>query len=329
MSVQGSGTALLPQTRAHFPRNAVRLSWAVASVADTPSAESTAADASGQPPPRPRGPVRPVFRRVERALFSDVYNILLAIPLGWLIVAVAAMFLATNAVFAGLYLLDPRGAAGVADYADAFFLSIQSICNCNRGFGAPSSDYARGVMTGEVFTGLLALARGTGLFFAKVSRPSARSSFSNAALISDYEGVPTLMFLVGNLRTNAILDAKVTINVAHQGLTREGQSIRRFDDAPAIKGSAPLFAYVWTIMHRIDQTSPLFGMDRERLADEHAEVIVVLSGVDDRFNQTVYARCSYTPDEIFFGRRFADVLSRRPDGRWLVDYSRFHDTVAA
>ena len=167
------------------------------------------------------------------------------------------MFVGANLVFAGLFMLDPRGAAGIDGFADAFFLSVQTIGNVNLGFGAPTSDYARWVMTAEVFVGLLALALGTGLFFAKISQPSARITFSKAAVISDYEGKPAFMFRVGNRRTNAILDVKVMINVARQVKTREGHSIRRFEELVPIKGSAPLFAYTWTIMHVIDAASPL------------------------------------------------------------------------
>ena len=293
------------------------------------TAESDEAQAAPSEAREARREVKPVFKRVERAVFSDVYNLLLALPLGWLIALVAGMFVAANLVFAGLFMVDPKGSAGIGGFADAFFLSVQTIGNVNLGFGAPTSDYARWVMTAEVFVGLLALALGTGLFFAKISQPSARISFSRSAVISDYEGRPALMFRVGNRRTNAILDVKVMINVARQVRTKEGQSLRRFEELVPVKASAPLFAYTWTIVHLIDETSPLFGLSADDLADQHAEVIVVLGGVDDRFNQSVYARCSYTPDEIFFGRRFADVLSMRPDGRWVVDYGRFHDTVEA
>jgi hypothetical protein len=205
----------------------------VAITADSVEAKPASSEAPKETPAA-RREVKPVFKRVERAVFSDVYNLLLALPLGWMIVLVAGLFLACNLVFAGLF---------------------------------------------------------------------------------------------SNRRTNAILDVKVMINIARQVRTKEGQSLRRFEELNPVKASAPLFAYTWTIVCPIDEASPLYGLSADDLADQHAEIIVVLGGVDDRFNQSVYARCSYTPDEIFFGRRFADVLSVRPDGRWVVDYGRFHDTV--
>lgn len=294
----------------------------MAITADSARQESTAEQRRA-----PRREVKPVFKRVERAVFSDVYNLLLALPLGWLILLVAGLFLACNLAFALLFLADQRGAANIHGFAQAFFLSVQTIGNVNLGFGAPSSDYARWVMTGEVFVGLLALALGTGLFFAKISQPSARITFSKAAVICDYEGRPALMFRVGNRRTNTILDVKMMINVARQVTTREGQSMRRFEDLVPIKSCAPLFAYTWTVIHVIDEASPLHGLTAEDLAEQHAEIIVVLGGVDDRFNQNVFATCSYTPDEVHFGRRFVDVMMMRPDGRWVVDFGRYHDTV--
>ena len=75
----------------------------------TESVEPRTAPAEApKPASEARREVKPVFKRVERAVFSDVYNLLLALPLGWLIALVAGLFLACNLVFAGLFLLDPK-----------------------------------------------------------------------------------------------------------------------------------------------------------------------------------------------------------------------------
>ena len=44
--------------------------------------------------------------------------------------------------------------------------------------------------------------------------------------------------------------------------------------------------------------------------------------------QTVHARHVYYPEDIACNRRFVDILSELPDGRLMIDYEQFHDTVA-
>jgi inward rectifier potassium channel len=100
---------------------------------------------------------------------------------------------------------------------------------------------------------------------------------------------------------------------------------RGFYDLKTVRGRSPLFALTWTIMHTIDETSPLYGATQESLLADHAEVIVVLSGLDETFAQRIHARHSFLPHEIRFGRRFADVLSFAPDGERTIDYGRFQE----
>jgi inward rectifier potassium channel len=56
-----------------------------------------------------------------------------------------------------------------------------------------------------------------------------------------------------------------------------------------------------------------------------AEILVVIRGLDETFVSTIHARASYLPDEIVWGRRFADILSTAADGRREVNFARFHD----
>jgi inward rectifier potassium channel len=81
-------------------------------------------------------------------------------------------------------------------------------------------------------------------------------------------------------------------------------------------------------MHPIDEQSPLYGITTDQMYDMEFEIMILLSGTDDTLADVIYARHSYTPDEILMGHRFVDVLSIRADGRRTVDLNRFHDTEA-
>ena len=185
------------------------------------------------------------------------------------------------------------------------------------------------IVSVEAFFGILNIALITGVVFARFSRPFARVVFSNVAVVHAYDGVPTLMFRAANQRGNQIMDASVTVTLARQAMSREGIVMRRFEELQLVRPRSLLFSLSWTAMHRIDETSPLHGATLESLEAGQAELFVLLSGRDDSLADTIYARHSYLPRDILWGRRFVDVLTITPEGRRMVDLTRFHNTEPA
>jgi inward rectifier potassium channel len=261
--------------------------------------------------------------------FTDLYHRVLALPLLGILALMGATFLVLNLIFAGLYMLDPGGVAELApgDFPSDFFFSVETFGTIGYGHWYPQSLASNLVMTIETFVGLVYVAVTTGLVFARVSRPVSRVTFSRVAVVQDFDGTPSLMFRAANLRTNHILEAEVQLSLARDSVTTEGISFRRFEELKVARSRSPLFALSWTIRHPIDEHSPLKDATPHTLAAEHAEIIVVLSGVDDRYAQRVHARYSYTPAELVWGKRFADILFVGPRGRRVVDYRRFHEVV--
>jgi inward rectifier potassium channel len=103
--------------------------------------------------------------------------------------------------------------------------------------------------------------------------------------------------------------------------------MRRFYDLQLVRSQSPVFALSWTAMHLIDQSSPLYGTTPDSLQSDEAEIIVILTGLDETIAQTIHARHSFVADEILWNSRFVDILSRSPDGRRIVDYKQFHAVV--
>ena len=102
--------------------------------------------------------------------------------------------------------------------------------------------------------------------------------------------------------------------------------MRRFEELKPVRERTSLFALSWTVMHRIDETSPLYGITPDMCDDSQLEIIALLSGMDETLADRIYARHSYVPDELLWDHRFVDVLSIA-NGRRVVDLTRFHDTV--
>lgn len=275
-----------------------------------------------------RSPI--VIKGQDRTRWTDVYHAVLRVPWWLFFTGVTLYFIAINIGFAGLYLLDRNGLTNARPGSswDAFLFSVQTIGAINSEMLAHSV-YANAIVSIEAFFGILNIALLTGVIFARFSRPVARVVFSNVAVVAPLDGVPTLMFRAANQRGNQIMDAGVTVSLARQSLSREGVVMRRMEDLQLIRPRSLLFSLSWTIMHRIDEASPLYGATTESLEAGQAEIFVLLSGRDDSLADTIYARQVYTPADIQWGHRFVDVIGVTADGRRMVDLAHFHDTEPA
>ena len=270
-----------------------------------------------------------VIKGQDFTRWTDFYHFVLTVPWSVFFLGMAVWFFLINVVFAFAYLADPNGIehARPGNFWDAFLFSVQTIGSINYSVMNPKSIYANIVVVAEAFFGILNLALVTGIVFSRFSRPYARVLFSRIAVITDFDGVPTLMLRAANQRGNQILDANVSINMVYQQTTREGISMRRFTELKLVRARTPLFALSWTVMHTIDETSPLYGATPESLIERQIEFVVLLLGTDETLAETVFARHIYRPGDVLWRHRFADILSFDDKKRRVVDLTRFHNAV--
>jgi len=262
--------------------------------------------------------------------YGDLYHNLTRISwpafFGWF----ALTFLVLNLVFAALYMLDPHGLspAGPGDtmgpFARAFFFSVHTVATVGYGNVYPVSWITNLITVVEIAIGILVFGLTSGLIFARFSRPTARVLFSNFAVVREFEGYPTLMFRAANQRTNFILEASMRLSVLRLEKVG-GETMRRFYDLALIRPSSPVFALSWLVMHRIDETSPFFGMTQADFEASGDEIVCLLSGTDASVSQPIHARHAYSSGTVLWDHVFVDVLSVDDAGRRWIDYSKFHD----
>ncbi len=256
----------------------------------------------------------------------DFYYATLSQPWSLTLLMIASVFLAVNALFA----LGYWAAGGIANanphsFADAFFFSVQTMGTIGYGAMYPASRAANWLVVAEAIVGLTLTALATGLVFAKFSRPTARIVFSREVAISPMNGVPTLMFRIGNERRNPIVDAKIRVSVVLTELTHEGKVFYRMQDLKLTRDRALSLSRSWSVIHTIDATSPLRDATPESLIRDEAELQVLVVGLDDTSMQPVHARHQYSVDRIAWGARLVDVLSEADDGALVLDLKLFHD----
>jgi len=245
------------------------------------------------------------------------------------IAGAALVFIAFNAFFAVLYWIgdDPISNVPHKAYIDYLYFSIETLSTAGYGDMHPQTHYGHFIAGIELFTGIFSMSLMTGLIFARFSRPSARLLFANNPVISNHEGLRTLMIRLANERHDIIGNATARLWMFKNVVTAEGKPLRRFCELPLLRNESPALALSWTLLHVVDENSPLYGMTSEDLEAGDVSLAVVVSGYDVVAAQTVHARQSYAYHTIRFGHHYVDVLDVDENGRVRIDYSRFHDTA--
>ncbi len=261
--------------------------------------------------------------------WREPYRLLLTIPWIGFLFLIDLSYVATNALFALIYLAggDCIANARSGSFLDAFFFSVQTLASIGYGDMYPKTVYANTVVTIEAMVGLVGIALLTGLAFARFARPTARVVFSRNAVVTPHEGLPTLMLRAANKRRNQILEAQLQVYLMRDEINAEGQFIRRFYDLPLVRSRTPSFTLTWTGMHTIDEHSPLYGETIESLMQRQASIVISLNGLDETVMQIIHARHTYAAQDILWNHRFTDIFHDTVDGHRYIDYSHFHEAV--
>mgnify|MGYP000471023374 CR=1 FL=1 len=192
----------------------------------------------------------------------DIYHQLLRATWPRLTLYFLSAFFLFNCLFAALFMLDPSGfttpdpQVAAPRFWEMFFFSIETVATVGYGNMVPVSLYANILVALEISLGILFFALVTGIMFARFSRPTARILFSKVAVIGPVEGVPTLMFRAANQRHNLIFEVAANVSLLGDEIV-EGSRMRRFRDLTLARNANPVFMLTWTIMHPIDEDSPL------------------------------------------------------------------------
>ncbi len=284
-------------------------------------------------------PSRPILRKASRSKnrllkyfedpIQDLYHWLLVISWWKFLGLLSLIYFAINILFAIAYLSTNGGIANArtGSFVDAFFFSVQSLSTIGYGALYPQTVYAQILVTFEVLVGMLLVAMATGLMYGRFSQPRARVLFSQVAVICPFNGMDTLMFRVANQRKNRIIEARIQVSFLGNETSIEGMELRRLYDLPLLRSESPSFALSWLVMHPIDHNSPLWQETAESLIKSDAEILVILTGLDETFSSTIHSRYSYQLKDILWSMRFVDILHKTGQNKYYLDYENFHSVI--
>ena len=269
-----------------------------------------------------------VYRR--GGTWRDFHPYLQMLSMSWpqFFAAILGGYVLLNVIFALVYFaLGPgqlKGAEAATEmdrFLNDFFFSTHTLTTVGYGNIVPATITANTVASLEAIAGLMSVALGTGLMFGRFSRPSAKIAFSERILMAPYQDQSSLQLRIVNSRPNILMELEANLVL----MTVEGPPgnlKRRFEPLKLERDKIYFLALTWTIVHPLDETSPLFGKTAEDLARLQAEFVILIKAFDDTFSQTVHARYSYRYDELMWQAKFQPAFEIDGNGNMILNVDR-------
>lgn len=241
-------------------------------------------------------------------------------------------YLIVNCFFAGLYLmvgLDQLQGVSSAynDFLNAFFLSIHTFSSVGFGTIAPTGLWANFITTIEAFVGFISIAMITGLLYGRFSMPKSKIRFSKNIILTKHNGHDAVMFKLVNRRNEILLNSSINVMFTIDQKSRELAFQKNYHRLKLEVDSILFFPLSWTIVHVIDETSPLNTINLQELIDRNGEFIIVIQCYDQTHQQTIMETHSYGPEDWIEGVKFKRNFSANQKGSIVLHINELDDLI--
>lgn len=254
----------------------------------------------------------------------NLYHSLLTLPRWKFLLITVLTFIAANLIFALLYLwigidhLNGMVASSTMEkFGEAFFFSAQTFTTVGYGRINPIGFWASFVAALEALTGLLSFALITGLLYGRFARPKAYLNYSKNALFAPFRGGVALMLRMVPYTRNFLVNVEARITLSMQ-VEEEGVIKNKFFSLELDIPRANTLVSNWTLVHVINETSPLYSLSMEEIAIAKAELLVFIQGFDESFSNTVISRASYSFEEFVYGAKFVPMYHPSDDNSTTI-----------
>ncbi|MGZ3901794.1 MAG: ion channel [Bacteroidia bacterium] len=253
----------------------------------------------------------------------DIYHWFITTSKTKLIFVIITSYIITNILFASTYyLIGPENFGGLETQSELhkfmslFFFSAQTLTTVGYGHIFPRGFAASAVSAIESLMGLLGFALATGILFGRFSRPKADLMYSEKALIAPYMGITGLMFRITNKMQYELIECEASLTL---GYNDPETKKREFETLKLEINRINFLTLSWTIVHPIDDESPIKGLTIQDLLERDAELIILIKAINDTFSQNVHSRYSYKANEMVERAKFKPLKQEaNKDGKIMI-----------
>jgi len=255
----------------------------------------------------------------------SIFHTMLNLPRWKFICIILLFYFSANLLYTSIYLLIGTdqfvGMIATTEWQkikEVFFFSTETFTTVGYGRVNPVGDAANLVAAIEAMNGFLSFAIATGLIYGRFSKPKAFLAFSDHALISPFKDGTGLMFRFVSYKNNhALTNVEIRVSIALQ-VQENGMDTYKFYDLELERNKVENLSMNWTVVHPIDEKSPIFGFSEEDMKVADVEIYVLVRGFDDVYSNIVLQRTSYTYEEIRMNYKFVPMYRESGDGKTTI-----------
>ncbi len=268
----------------------------------------------------------PNVRKKGLNIFESLswYHTMINLPSSHFLLLIFLFYIFINLIFTWIYaLIGIEHLVGIKDgntfeqFMELFFFSTQTFTTVGYGRISPMGMMVSGVATFEAFLGLLSFALATGLFYGRFSRPKAHLRFSKNMLISPFKEGKALMFRLAPYKNNYLSEVEVKLTLAVRE-EENGVWMNKFYALETQIQRINMLILSWTVVHPIDEKSPLFGLSDQEILSTPMEVLVFIKGFDEAYSNAVITRTSYLNTEIVSQAKFKIMYGPDSDANTTI-----------
>lgn len=266
------------------------------------------------------------------------YHTMIDMPAWRFMLIILAFYVGINFIFASIYYgIGIEHLDGITSsdsewvkFGQAYFFSAQTFTTVGYGHISPTGFLTSALSAAEALIGLLSFAIATGLFFGRFSKPTAFLKFSHNAVIAPYGEITGLMIRLTPFKNTNFTDAEAKITLG-MSVEENGKLVNKFYSLDLEMEKINALSLSWTLVHPINEESPLFQFTKDDFANTNGEIVVFVKTFDDMFSNTVAIRTSYTFEEVIYGAKFEPMYTRSNDNSKTVlnlDKLNSYDSVS-
>jgi inward rectifier potassium channel len=213
------------------------------------------------------------------------------------------------------------------EFLDIFFFSTQTFTTVGYGHVHPNCLISNTIASFESFLGLVFFSVVTGLFYTKFTKPQVEVLLSDVAVIERFKEGYGFKFMLANKFENKLVDVEVTLDLIRLEMA-EGRLKKRFYQLFLFRKRIPYLSVPWTVVHPIDEKSPLWHMSEEQFAEEHLEFFIQVKAFDETHREFIYKEFSYFGTaEVLWGHKFVNIQNYTKTGALKLSMRRFGKTT--
>lgn len=128
-----------------------------------------------------------------------------------------------------------------------------------------------------------------------------------------------------NNRKTVMIEPEISVRLSVTEKDETSSFKRNFYQLKLERSKIMYLPTIWTIVHEVDQDSPLFKYSKEEIKHLDAQIYILLNYHEESFSQKVYQIHSYDFEELVLDVKYISASNFDVEGYTLSDHNKLSE----